>query len=236
MLDAVFEAMWSSGALRLAGAFLWGAASVVLSPCGVAVVPLVVGYVANSDEPGRWAAFKISCAFCLGIVANLMLVGLVMSGLGALLGGWERLLTVVVAVTFIVMGLSLVGLIRVKGLLGARMGDGAARRGLRGAVVLGVLSGLALGPCNIAYVSPVLSLALSLAPGGWGWPMALVLAYASGYSAVLIAAGTSTQLASRWLQSERGDAALKIVNVLCGASLVAGGAYLLWELIALLWT
>ena len=53
MLDAIFSAMLSSGALQWLGAFLWGMASVILSPCGIAAIPLVVGYIANAEEPGR---------------------------------------------------------------------------------------------------------------------------------------------------------------------------------------
>ena len=232
ILDPVFRAMWSSGALQWGGAFLWGVASVLLSPCGIAVVPLVVGYIENTDSPTRWEAFKVSCAFCLGIVLNLALVGFIMSGLGLLLGGYERFLTAIVAAVFILMGLHLMGLIHIR-FLSLGRSDNTERRGLRGALVLGILSGLAIGPCSIAYVSPVLSLALALAPEGWLRPVGLVLAYALGYCTVLVLAGTFAQLASRWLQSERGDRVLKAVNVLCGIVLIAVGAYLLHELYTL---
>ena len=141
ILDAIFETMYSSGAFQLFGAFLWGAASVILSPCGIAAVPLVVGYIENTDSPTRAEAFKISCAFCLGIVLNLALVAFVTSGLGLLLGGYERFLTLIVAAVFIVMGLHMTGLIRVR-LFSFRHGSGGAdvsrEHKLRGAVAAGV--------------------------------------------------------------------------------------------------
>ena len=236
ILSAVFKAMYASGPLQWLGAFLWGAASVLLSPCGLAAVPLVVGYIENTDSPTRWEAFKISCAFSAGVVLNLALVGLVTSSVGLLLGGYERILTLLVAVVFIVMGLKLLGLLRLRFL---SLGGGSAQaprpegHKLRGAVVLGILSGLAIGPCSIAYVTPVLSLAMSQASRGLGISLGLVLAYALGYSAVLVLAGTCAQLASKWLQSERGDKALKALNAVCGLLLIAAGLYLIHSLLAL---
>ena len=234
ILDAVFETMYSSGAWQWGGAFLWGVASVILSPCGIAAVPLVVGYIENTDSPTRWGAFKVSCAFCVGIVLNLMLVAFVTSSLGVLLGGYERFLTVLVAVVFILMGLHLIGVIHVRFLSMGRGGSGTERHDLRGAVVLGIVSGLAIGPCSIAYITPILSLAMSQASEGFMTSFSLILAYALGYSAVLVLAGTFAQLASKWLQSERGDKVLRALNIVCGVALIAVGIYLIHELYILL--
>ena len=214
--------MFSSGSLlQYAGAFFWGIASVILSPCGISMLPLVISYVENTDNPTRLRAFKVSCAFCLGIIFNLLLIAFIMSSIGTLLGGYERLLTILVAVVFIVMGLHLTGIIHVKIFgLDSRI-KGTESQTLRGAIILGILSGLAVGPCNIAYVSPILSLAMSNAS------IMIVLAYALGYCSVLIAAGTFAQLFTTYLQSERGDKILKLVNIICGLGLIAGGIYFL---------
>ena len=216
--------MFSSGAWQFAGAFAWGAASVLLSPCGISLVPLVVSYIENTDTPTRWRAFIVSCAFSLGIIFNLALVALITSGLGLLLGGYEKFLTLFVAVTFILMGLHLTGLIHVKIFNFGSGAKGTESQNLRGAVVLGIVSGLAVGPCSIAYVSPVLSLAMSRSS------FMLVIAYALGYAAVLVAAGTFAQLFTKFLQSERGDKVLKVINILCGVALIAGGIYFLYEM------
>lgn len=225
MLDAIFSAMYSSGPLQWAGAFLWGVASVILSPCGIAAIPLVVGYIENTDNPSRWEAFKISCAFCSGIVLNLMLVGFVTSSFGLLLGGNERFLTLFVAVVFILMGLHLTGLVHFK-FFSFGGGGSTERHGLWGALILGVVSGLAIGPCSIAYITPVLSLAAAQASRGLAFSFGLIAAYALGYSAVLVAAGTFAQLASGWLQSERGQTTLRVLNFVCGVVLIGVGIYL----------
>lgn len=220
--------MFSSGAWQFAGAFAWGVASVLLSPCGISLVPLVVSYIENTDTPTRWRAFIVSCAFSLGIIFNLALVALITSGLGLLLGGYEKFLTLFVAVIFILMGLHLTGLIHVKIFNFGSGAKGTESQNLRGAVILGIVSGLAVGPCSIAYVSPVLSLAMSRAS------FMLVIAYALGYATVLIAAGTFAQIFTNFLQSERGDKVLRIINILCGLALIAGGIYFLYDMFLLI--
>ena len=230
MLDTIFEVMFSSGALKYLGAFLWGIASVILSPCGISSIPLVVSYITNTDTPSRFRAFIISCAFCLGIIFNLMLVAFVMSGIGMLLGGYERFLTFIVAAVFIIMGLHLIGIIHVRFFSLGSGGKGTESQSIKGAVILGIVSGLALGPCSIAYVSPVLSLAMSEASNGFVYASGLILAYALGYSFVLVIAGTSAQLFTGFLQSERGGKILRAVNVICGIALICGGLYLIREM------
>lgn len=228
MLDKIFEIMFSSGGWQIAGAFMWGMASVLLSPCGISLVPLVVSYIENTDTPTRGRAFLVSCAFSLGIIFNLALVALITSGLGLLLGGYEKFLTIFVAVTFILMGLHLTGLIHVKIFSLGSGAKGTESQNLRGAVIIGIVSGLAVGPCSIAYVSPVLSLAMSQA--SFMLSFMLVIAYALGYAAVLIAAGTFAQIFTEFLQSERGDKVLRVVNILCGLALIGGGIYFLYEM------
>ncbi len=221
MLEEIFDVMFSSGALQYFGAFLWGIASVLLSPCGISIIPLVISYITNTEEPSRLQAFKISCAFCLGIILNLVLVALIISGLGQFLP--SNFLTLITAIIFIVMGLHLTGIIHVKFFALGSGGKGTEPQNVKGAIILGIVSGLAVGPCSIAYVSPVLSLAMSEG-------FMIVLFYALGYSFVLILAGTFAQVFTRFLQSERGDKVLRAVNILCGLGLIAGGCYFIYEL------
>ena len=229
MISSIFKFMSSSGAIKYLGTFLWGASSVILSPCGISIIPLVIGYVANTDNPSHWRAFKISCAFCLGIIINLLLVGFITSGIGMLLGGYERFLTLITAGVFIIMGLHLIGLIHVKFFAFGIGSSGTESQNLKGAVILGIVSGLAVGPCSIAYVSPVLSLAMSQASDGLISPVLLVLSYALGYSFVLVCAGTFAQIFSVFLNSDRESLtwwAVRVVNVFCGLGLICGGVYL----------
>ena len=233
MLNLIFETMASSGILKYFGAFLWGIASVILSPCGIGIVPLVVGYISNTENPSRLKALKISCAFCTGIILNLMLIAFIMSSFGILFGGYERFLTIFTAVIFILMGLKMTGVLKIKfnflRLLSSNS-TGKESQDLYGALILGIVSGLSVGSCNIAYVSPILTISMSLASKNFYGAILLIVLYSLGYCFVLIISGTFTQFASSWLQSEKGDRALKILNVICGIILVFSGIYLLNEI------
>ena len=151
-----------------------------------------------------------------------------MSGIGMLLGGYERFLTLITAGVFIVMGLHLLGVIHVRFFSLGSGGKGTESQSLWGAVVLGVVSGLAVGPCSIAYVSPVLSLAMSVSS-----PILLVMSYALGYSAVLVCAGTFAQMFSGFTEGGEGNMtywAVRVVNMLCGVGLILGGVYMVSEM------
>jgi cytochrome c-type biogenesis protein len=54
--------------IALIAAFIWGILSILLSPCHLASIPLIIGYI---DEQGRISikrAFWISVLFALGIL------------------------------------------------------------------------------------------------------------------------------------------------------------------------
>ena len=50
LLTTVNAWMGDTLALALLGSFLWGMVSVLLSPCHMASIPLIVGYVAGQEE------------------------------------------------------------------------------------------------------------------------------------------------------------------------------------------
>ena len=58
MVSSIFRFMYSSGAMKYIGAFLWGAASVILSLCGVSAVPLAVCYDDNTYNPSHLNVYE----------------------------------------------------------------------------------------------------------------------------------------------------------------------------------
>lgn len=227
--DIAFSFLYSGSLAALLGAFIWGVFSVILSPCGVAILPLVVGYIENSEESNVWSAFKISSAFCSGIVVNLLLIGALVVSVGAVFGGYEVWLTIFVGLLFIIIGLHLMGIMHIPWIFGGSIGQ-TKYGGLKGALVLGTLSGLAIGPCSFAYATPILSLAVMLAGEGKIYlASSIVASYAIGYSIPLILAGTGAKWLSRSLNWQHGGKALKILNFFCGFALMAGGIYFLWN-------
>ena len=227
--DAAFNYLYSGSYAAMLGALIWGALSVILSPCGIAVVPLVVGYIENSEETDVWSAFKISVAFCSGIIVNLLLVGALFISVGMAFGGYETWLTVFVGLIFIIIGLHLMRLLHIPWVFGGAVNK-TKYGGLKGALVLGTLSGLAIGPCTFAYATPILRLAAKLAGANDIFLAgAIIISYFIGYSIILIFAGTGAKWLSRFLNWQQGGKAVKILNFICGAALIAGGVYFIWH-------
>jgi cytochrome c-type biogenesis protein len=88
--------------------------------------------------------------------------------------------------------------------------------------------GIALGPCTFAYMAPMLGVTFKLAKTAPFYGAALLLAYGAGHCAVIVAAGTSTELVQRFLNWNEHSKGIKIMKGVCGALILLAGAYFLW--------
>lgn len=225
VLSALSQALEGAPSLALGASFVWGVLSILLSPCHLASIPLIVGFI---DEQGRIStrrAFFISSVFALGILATIVLIGAVTAALGRMLGdigGWGNYL---VAGIFFLVGLHLWGVIPIPW-----SGTGQAnvqRRGLLAALILGLAFGIALGPCTFAYMAPMLGITFRLADTHLLYGVFLLLMYGLGHCSVIVAAGTSAEVVQRYLNwNERSKGSI-IVKKICGALVILGGIYLL---------
>lgn len=230
-MDEVFgglsRAVEGAPLLALAASVLWGVLSIVLSPCHLAAIPLVVGFIGEQGRTSGRHAFALSLLFGLGILVTIALIGAVTAALGRLMGDagpWATYLTVAV---LLIVGLHLLDVIPID-FRGANP-SGFRRRGLIAAFLLGLLLGVALGPCTFAYMAPMLAVTFRTAAESPVYGAALLLAYGVGHCGVIVAAGTSTELVQRflnWNESSRGAVVLKRI---CGALVIVAGLYLLWK-------
>lgn len=105
------QALGSSAPLALAAAFLWGVLSIVLSPCHLASIPLIVGFI---DEQGRIStkrAFLLAALFASGILVTIALIGALTGLAGRMLGDIGPYGSYGVAVVFVIVGLHLLDVI-----------------------------------------------------------------------------------------------------------------------------
>lgn len=218
----------ASGALALAAAFTWGVLSVVLSPCHLSSVPLVVAYMSGGAElPSGRRALGLSSAFAAGILTSIVGVGVATAAAGRMLGDVGRVGSWVVATVFFAVGLNLVGVLPLPSL-----GRGPAtptRRGVPGALLLGIVFGVALGPCTFAFMAPLLGIAFQASgTGAFAWGALLVAAYAVGHAAAIAVAGASIQSVNRWVGWKAGERAVVLVKAVAGVGVMLGGAYFVW--------
>ena len=131
-----------------------------------------------------------------------------------------------VAVIFFVVGLHLLGVIPMP--FSGAGPVGIKRKGYLAAFILGLVFGIALGPCTFAYMAPMLGVTFKLSKTAPLYGASLLLAYGVGHCAVIVAAGTSTELVQRFLNWNEKSKGIKIMKGACGVLILLAGAYFLW--------
>ena len=141
----------------------------LLSPCHLAGIPLVIGYVSSRATRPTGRRSSPPCSSPSGILLTLAAIGLVTALLGTVLGATGSWLTVVMGALVLLFGLYLVGLLP-ESLLEFSAQPKAWGRGPLPALLLGLVFGLALGPCSFAFLAPLIGIVFSGA--GWRPPAA----------------------------------------------------------------
>lgn len=212
--------------MALVAALLWGMISIVLSPCHLASIPLIVGFVNGQGQVSTRRAFTLSSLFALGILVTIAVIGAITAAAGRLMGDLGHYANYGVAGLFFLIGLHLLGVIPMPW-----SGPGQVkfqRKGLLAALVLGLVFGIALGPCTFAYMAPMLGVSFKVAGSRPVFSVLLLAVYGVGHCAVIVAAGTFTEVVQRylnWNENSRGGAILRGV---CGVLVLAGGVYLIY--------
>jgi cytochrome c-type biogenesis protein len=207
------------------GASYLGGVVATASPCILASIPLVIGFVGGYAGGNKKQAFLYSLTFVVGLAVVMSILGAVAALMGTMFGQVGTYWYFVVAVILMVMGLQLSGMINLK-LGGASQKFLPQRTGLVGALILGALFGLVLSPC----ASPVLAVILTLAAvkGEVAYGSSLLFAYALGQGTLIILAGTFTGVIESFLQS-KGAKFGTIMQQVAGFLIFFVGAYIFFQ-------
>jgi cytochrome c biogenesis protein CcdA len=207
------------------GASYLGGVIATASPCILASIPLVIGFVGGYAEGRKKQAFFYSVTFVVGLALVMSILGAMAALMGTMFGQVGTYWYFVVAIILMVMGLQLSGMINLK-LGGASQKFLPQRTGLVGALILGALFGLVLSPC----ASPVLAVILTLAAvkGEVAYGSTLLFAYALGQGTLIILAGTFTGVIESFLQS-KGAKFGTIMQQVAGFLIFFVGAYIFFQ-------
>ena len=220
------RAVEGSPAWALSAAFAWGVLSIILSPCHLASIPLIVGFISEQGAVPTRRAFAISTLFSVGILVTIAAIGAITAAAGHMMGDVGRYGNYFVALIFFAVGLHLLGVIPMPWSGAGQVG--MKRKGLLAALVLGLVFGIALGPCTFAYMAPVLAVAFKVGTTSFLYGATLLLAYGIGHCAVIVAAGTSTELVQHFLNWNEKSKGISIVKGLCGVLVILGGIYMIF--------
>ena len=226
LFSALTRAVEGTPAIALGAAFVWGILSILLSPCHLASIPLIVAFIDKQGRISTRRAFLISTLFSVGILITIGVIGAITAAAGRMLGDIGAWGNYAVAVIFFVVGLHLLGVIPMPWSGPGQVG--MKRKGMLAALVLGLVFGIALGPCTFAYMAPMLGVTFKLAATDVGYGILLLAVYGVGHCSVIVLAGTCTELVQRylnWNEKSRGAVILKRV---CGALVLLAGVYLIY--------
>ena len=213
--------------MALGAAVLWGVLSILLSPCHLASLPLIVGFVSGQGRLTAARAFWIAVLFSTGILITIAGIGVITAAMGRLLGDIGAWGNYLVAGVFFVVGLHLVGVIPMPW-----PGPGQVnmkRRGLLAAFILGLVFGVAVGPCTFAYMAPMLAVTFQWANSAPVYAASLLLAYGIGHCSVIVVAGTFTEVVQKYLDWNERSKGLLVVKAVCGVLVLLGGVWLIYS-------
>jgi cytochrome c-type biogenesis protein len=231
LLETLFSVLGQAveGTPVVAGsaALAWGVLSLVLSPCHLSSIPLIVGFIDDQGRISTRRAALIATLFSLGLLLTIAAVGVVTALLGRMMGDIGSAGNYVVAVIFFVIGLHLLGVVALPFSGPGRVN--MTRRGLAAAFILGLVFGIALGPCTFAYMAPMLAVTFRVASTNLPYGILLLVLYGVGHCSVIVLAGTFTEVVQTYLNWNRDTQAAERLRKVCGLLVICGGLYMIYK-------
>lgn len=196
-LNHLSHALSENHFLAYLGVFLGGIFS-SSSPCVLATIPLVIGYVGGYSEGDRRKGFLYSLTFILGLSITFTILGAIASIVGGLFGIISRTWYFIVGGIAVVIGLHLIGLFEWNLPIPVHLQP--KKRGILGAFLLGLFFGIVSSPC----ATPVLVLILTFVAtkGEVVYGTSLLFIYALGHCALIFLAGTATGFVENFVKSK----------------------------------
>jgi cytochrome c-type biogenesis protein len=222
LYDAMNGAMW----LAVLASFAWGVLSILLSPCHLSSIPLVVGYINSQGNISLKRTFYISLIFSTGILITIAVIGFITASMGRLMGDIGIVGNYLVAGIFFLVGLYLLDVIKIDWNRGIKQ---TKAKGLWAALILGLLFGLALGPCTFAYMAPVLGIVFQTAQTNFALALTFLLAFGIGHCAVIVGAGTTSKKVQQYLNWTEDSNVILWIKRICGILVILGGVYLIYN-------
>ncbi len=226
MLDSIFLTVnqWMTQGTWIAagGCFLWGVVSVLFSPCHLASIPLIVGYVGGQEkmvQPKQAGLYSI--LFTAGLFITIALIGIICAMLGRMLGDvgtWWQILVGIILV-WVALGMLGVEKCALSGSLIFRLN----LKGKFGAFGLGLAYGLMSGSCTFGFIAPILAIITVQEKVATG--VTYILLFALGHCLPIVIAGSFTAAVKKLLENSTWNGAGNWFRKLAGATIAALGGY-----------
>ena len=198
LYEYINELVQTQGWLAFPACFLGGIISSA-SPCVLAMIPLVIGYVGGYAEGSQKKAVQYSLMFTLGLTITFTVLGIIAGALGRLFGDVGQFWYYVLPPVAILLGLYLIFSDYLPFQIGLPQRFLPKKKALWGAFLIGLFFGIVASPC----ATPVLGVILTFAATkeNIAYSGGLLLAYALGHWVLVLGAGISAGFAQKVLAS-----------------------------------
>ena len=197
LFSYISELIQTQGWLAFPACFLGGVISSA-SPCVLAMIPLVIGYVGGYAEGSQKKAVQYSIVFVLGLTITFTVLGIIAGAVGGLFGDVGNFWNYVLPPVAILLGLYLLGVFNFN--IGISQRFMPKRKALLGALLMGLFFGIVASPCATPVLAVILTFAV--AQKKIAYSGGLLLAYALGHWVLVLGAGISVGFAQRILASK----------------------------------
>ncbi len=224
LLNQLSELLASSTWLAPLIAFLAGIIT-SFTPCSLSSVPLVVGYVGGTNNPGQQntkQAFILSVIFALGSALTFTVFGVLASLAGELIGTAAKWWFIILGSLMMLMVLQMLGIYNF--IPSTNLMVKNKKKGMLGAFLAGILGGLFASPCSTPVL--IVLIAIVAGKGSLVFGIMLFLLYSLGHGILAVIAGTSVGFVQKLSQSANYAHVAKALNIALAIILLAIGFYM----------
>lgn len=214
--------------IAISASIVWGILSILLSPCHLASIPLIVGFINDQGRTSTRRALLTSFLFSFGILITIAVIGIVTALAGRMMGDIGQWGNYFVALIFFIMGLHLLDIIPMP--FNTPGNIGLKRKGYFAAFLLGLIFGVALGPCTFAFMAPMLGVTFKMGAEAPVYAAILLLMYGVGHCSVIVFAGTFTEYIQKYLNWNEHAKGAMILKKSCGILVILAGIYLIYSI------
>jgi len=223
ILSNISNVINNSPSLAYLLVFLGGLIS-ASSPCVLAIIPLVIGFVGGYSEGNKKKAIIYSLVFALGLSITFTILGAIASLMGRLFGDVGKFWYYIAGAVAIIMGLYLTGVLHFK--LPQPVTLKTKHKGVIGAFLLGLLFGAVSSPCATPVLAVILAFVATKAKIIYG--TSLLFVYAIGHCALIILAGVFTGFVENYAKSKGVSNFSSLTKKISGVLIFLAGLYILY--------
>lgn len=221
-LESLSNVIQNHGWVAFPACFLAGVVSSA-SPCVLAMIPLVIGFVSGYSEGSPKKAIQYSLVFTLGLTITFTILGVIAGALGRLFGDVGGFWKYVLPPVAIILGLFLLGVFKFN--VGISQRFMPKRKALLGAFLMGLFFGIVASPCATPVLAVILTFAATQKKIAYSG--GLLLCYALGHWILVLGAGISAGFAQRVLASKGIANFSNYSKKVGGVFLIGAGVYLI---------